>query len=103
MRFEHSVCRESLMTIYIIYKCIIILINFVIATISFILNVAGDLPDLQVPPQPCSIKNKTDSDNIEPDDNNNNNNNKINNNDMIIIIAITRKITIITIQINKVK
>ena len=36
-----------------------ILINFVIATISFILNVAGDLPDLQATPQPCSIKNKT--------------------------------------------
>ena len=89
--------------IYIyIYNCIIIiLINFVIATISFILNVAGDLPDFQAPPQPCSIKNKTDSDNIEPDDNNNNNNNKNNNNYMIIIIAIIRKITIITIQINK--
>ena len=26
--------------------------------ISFILNVAGDLPDLQAPPQPCSIKFK---------------------------------------------
>ena len=93
-----------------IYKCIIIiLINFVIATISFILNVAGDLPDLQAPPRPCSIKNKTDSDNIEPDDddddddnnnNNNNNNNNINNNYIIIIIAIIIKITII-IQINK--
>ena len=31
-----------------IYKCIIIiLINFVIATIPFVLNIAGDLPDLQ--------------------------------------------------------
>ena len=31
-----------------IYKCIIInLINFVTATISFVLNVARDLPDLQ--------------------------------------------------------
>ena len=72
-----------------IYKCIIInLINFVTATISFVLNVAGDLPDLQAPPQPCSIKSKTDSDNIELDNNddddddynksnnNNNNNNK---------------------------
>ena len=29
-----------------IYIYIIIFINFVIATISFILNVAGDLPDL---------------------------------------------------------
>ena len=58
-----------------IYKCImIILINFVIATISFVLNVAGDLPDLQAPPQPCSIKKKTDTDNIDLDDNNNNNN-----------------------------
>ena len=49
-------------------------------TISFILNVAGDLPDLQAPPQPCSIKNDTDSDNIEPDDNNNNNKKKNKNN-----------------------
>ena len=57
----------------------IYIINFVIATISFILNVAGDLPDLQAPPQLCSIKNKTDSDNIKLDNNNNNNNN--NNND----------------------
>ena len=47
-----------------------------IATISSILNVAGDLPDLEAPPQPCSIKNKTDSDNIEPDNNSNNDNNK---------------------------
>ena len=71
------------MYIYI-YKCIIIiLINFVTATISFVLNVAIDLPDLQVLPRPCSIKNKTDSDNIEldnnDDDNNNNNNNNNNN------------------------
>ena len=43
-------------------------------TISFILNGAGDLPDLQAPPHSCSIKNETDSDNIEPDDNNKNNN-----------------------------
>ena len=56
-----------------IYKCIIIiLINFGIATISFVLNVAGDFPDLQSPPEPYSIKNKTDSDNIELDNNNNN-------------------------------
>ena len=55
-------------------KCIIInLINFVTATISFALNVIGDLPDLQALPQPCSIKNKTDSDNIELDYNDNNN------------------------------
>ena len=32
---------------------------FVIATISFVLKVAGDLPDLQAPPQLCSINNKT--------------------------------------------
>ena len=31
-------------------------------TISFILNVARDLTDLQTPPQACSIKNETDSD-----------------------------------------
>ena len=64
------------MYIYIYKSIIIILINFVIATISSVLNVAGDLPDLQAPPQPCSIKSKTDSDNIELDNNNNNNNNK---------------------------
>ena len=61
-----------------IYKCIINLINSVTATISFVPNVAGDLPDLQAPPQPCSIKNKTDSDNIElddDDDDDDNNNN----------------------------
>ena len=63
-----------------IYKCIIInLINFVTATISFVLNVAGYFPDLQSPPQPCSIKNKTDSDNIQLDNNDNNNNNNNNN------------------------
>ena len=55
-----------------IYKCIIInLINFVTATIFFVLNVARDLPDLQAPPQPCSIKNKTDSENVELDNDNN--------------------------------
>ena len=61
---------------------IIILINFVTAAISFVLNVAGDLLDIQTPPQPCSIKNKTDSDKTEFDskDNNNNNNNNSNNN-----------------------
>ena len=39
--------------IYIyIYKCIIIiLINFVVATIPFVLNVAGDFPDLQTLPK----------------------------------------------------
>ena len=66
-----------------IYKCIINLINSVTATISFVSNVAGDLPDLQAPPQPCSIKNKTDSDNtgLDNNDNNNNDNNNNNNND----------------------
>ena len=60
-----------------IYKCIIInLMNFVTATISFVLNVAGDFPDLQALPQPCSIKNKTDGDNIELNNNDNNNDNK---------------------------
>ena len=57
-------------------------------TISFLLNVAGYLPDLQALPQPCSIKNETDSDNTEPDDdddddddnNNNNNENSFNTN-----------------------
>ena len=69
-------------------------------TISFVLNVAGDLPDLQAPPQPCSIKNRRDSDNIELDnnDNSNNNNNNINNNNyFIIMIAIIILITIIAI------
>ena len=67
-----------------VYKCIINLINFVTATISFVSNVAGELPDLQAPPQPCSIKNQTDSDNTgleNNDNNNNNNNNKDNFND----------------------
>ena len=96
MYYHHShqlrYCHEFSSTSYIRY---------------FILNVAGDLPDLQAPPRPCSIKNKTDSDNIEPDDDDdddddddNNNNNNINNNYIIIIIAIIIKITII-IQINK--
>ena len=64
--------------IYIyIYKCIIIiLINFVVATIPFVLNVAGDFPDLQTLPHPCSIKNKTNSDNKQLDNNSNNNNKK---------------------------
>ena len=79
------------MCIYIyiyIYKCIIIiLINFVTATISFVLNITRDLPGLQASPQPCSIKNKTGSDNIELDNNNNN----INNNKNIIIIIISRQ------------
>ena len=70
-----------------IYKCIINLINLVTATISFVPNVAGDLPDLQAPPQPCSIKNKTDSDNIGLDNNGNtNNNNNDNNNNTIILM-----------------
>ena len=43
------------------------------ATISFFLNVGGDFPDLQAPPQLCSIKKKTDSDNMELDNNDNNN------------------------------
>ena len=59
------------MYIYICKCIIIVLMNFVIAVISSILNVAGDLPDLQAPPQPCYIKNKTDSDNIGLDNNNN--------------------------------
>ena len=63
-----------------IYKCIINLINFVTATISFILNLAGDLPDLQAPPQLCFIKNKTDDGNTELDNNDNNNNNDNSNN-----------------------
>ena len=50
------------------------------ATISFVPNVAGDLSDLQAPPQPCSIKNKTDSDNTGLDNNDNNNNDNNNNN-----------------------
>ena len=47
---------------------IIILISALSSTISFLLNVAGDLPDLQTPSQPCSIKSKTDSVNIEIDE-----------------------------------
>ena len=58
------------------YKCItIILINFVISTISFILN----------------VENKTDSNNIELGNNNNNNNNNRKNNfkNKVIVIIIT--------------
>ena len=58
-----------------IYKCIIInLINLVTDAIFFVLNVAVDLPDLHTPPKPCSVKNKTDCDNIERDNIDNNNN-----------------------------
>ena len=42
-----------------------ILINFVSVTISFTLNITIDFPDLLGPPQPCSIKNKKDSENIK--------------------------------------
>ena len=55
------------MYIYVYKDIIIIPINFVTAAISLFLNVAGDLVDLQSPPQSCSIKSKTDSDNIEID------------------------------------
>ena len=48
-----SIC--ILYIIYYIYKRIII-ISFLSATISSILNAAGDLPDLQALPQACSIK-----------------------------------------------
>ena len=66
-----------------IYKCIIInLMTFVTATISFALNVTRDLPDhfCGARLQPCSIKNKTNTDNIELDNNDNHNNNNNNNN-----------------------
>ena len=63
-----------------IYKCIINLINFLTATISFVPNVAGDLPDLQAPPQPCSIKTKQ----------------IVTTQDLIIMIIITIIIIIIT-------
>ena len=49
--------------------------NFVIATISFILNVAGDLPDLQ-------DYNNNNSNNNSNNNNNNNNNNSNNNNNI---------------------
>ena len=61
-----------------IYKCITNLIISVTATISFVPNV--DLPDLQAPPQPCSIKNKTGSDDTGLDNNDNNNSDNNNNN-----------------------
>ena len=44
-----------------------------IVNISFILNVAQELTDLQAPAQPWCIKNETDTDNIELGSNNNNN------------------------------
>ena len=66
--------------------------KFANATVYFILNVTGDLPDLQAPPHPSFIKNKKDSDNIEID-NNNNNNNKNNVSNKVIIIIMIMKIT----------
>ena len=51
--------------------------NFWSAIISFLLNVTGDLSDLQAPPQFYSVKIETDSDNIEIDKNNKNNNKNI--------------------------
>ena len=53
--------------------------NFAIATISFVLKVVGDFPDLQALPRPCSIKNKDNNN----DNNNNNNNNNIKSNNNI--------------------
>ena len=65
--------------IYIYSKCIIIiLINFVIATIFSV----QDLLDLKAPLEPSSIKNKTARNNVELDINNSINNinsNNINN------------------------
>ena len=54
-----------------------------------ILNVTGELPDLQVLPQPCFIKNKTD----KIDNDGNNNNNKV-----TIMIIIMIKIILIKIK-----
>ena len=76
------------------------------ATITFILDVAGDLSDLQAPEQQCSIKkNRQWQHNIEIDKNNinkNNNKNNINNKGvimmMMIIISITMMIMIIKIK-----
>ena len=62
--------------------------KFANATVYFILNVTGDLPDLQAPPHPSFIKNKIDSDNIELDNNNKNNNKNNVSNKMILIIMI---------------
>ena len=45
----------------------------------FFFNIAGELPDLQALPQPCSIKNNADSDSMELNNNDNNNNNNNNN------------------------
>ena len=65
--------------------------KFANATVYFVLNVTGDLPDLQAPPHPSFIKNRIDSDNIETDTNNNNSNknNVINKVIIIIMIMIT--------------
>ena len=62
--------------------------KFANATVYFVLNVTGDLPDLQAPPHPSFIKNKIDSDNIELDNNNKNNNKNNVSNKMILIIMI---------------
>ena len=65
--------------------------KFANTTVYFVLNVTGDLPDLQAPPHPSFIKNRIDSDNIETDNNNNNSNknNVINKVIIIIMIMIT--------------
>ena len=65
--------------------------KFANATVYFVLNVTGDLPDLQAQPHPSFIKNRIDSDNIETDNNNNNSNknNVINKVTIIIMIMIT--------------
>ena len=67
------------------------MLKFANATVYFVLNVTGDLPDLQAPPHPSFIKNRIDSDNIETDNNNNNSNknNVINKVIIIIMIMIT--------------
>ena len=83
-----------------VYICIciiiIILINFVNAAVSFIVNITGDLSDLQVPPQSYSVKIETGTDNREIDTYHNNKN-SINNKVIMVMIMMTKIIMIIII------
>ena len=85
-----------------VYICIciiiIILINFVNATVSFIVNITGDLSDLQAPPQSYSVKIETGTESREIDTYNNNKNN-INNKVIMVMIMMLKIIMIIIIKI----
>ena len=72
--------------------------TFVNATVSCIVNITGDLSDLQIPPQSYSVKIETGIDNREIDTYNNNKNN-INNKVIMVMIMMIKIIMIIIIII----